>query len=96
MVVECLEWEVVKSCVICGEGDGVLNWTSSGVIDERMRVMLIDPLLELEVVEELLEEEMLSMEEEEVSLVDGVFEGALGALTLEIEALVDAIEVYDG
>ncbi|GKD22338.1 hypothetical protein Tco_1224041, partial [Tanacetum coccineum] len=32
------------------------------------------------VVEELLEEEMLSMEDEEVPLVDGVFEGALGAL----------------
>ncbi|GKA36136.1 hypothetical protein Tco_0722627, partial [Tanacetum coccineum] len=32
------------------------------------------------VVEELLEEEMLSMEDEEVPLVNGVFEGALGAL----------------
>ncbi|GKE11695.1 hypothetical protein Tco_1415246, partial [Tanacetum coccineum] len=40
----------------CEEGDGVLNWTSSGVIGER------------------------SMEDEEVPLVDGVFEGALGAL----------------
>ncbi|GKB21877.1 hypothetical protein Tco_0855800 [Tanacetum coccineum] len=49
-----------------------------------------------EVVEELLEEEMLSMEEEEVSLVNGVFEGAFGALALEIEALVDAMEVYGG
>ncbi|GJX13617.1 hypothetical protein Tco_0205375 [Tanacetum coccineum] len=46
-----------------------------------------------------LEEEMVgefkchcSMEDEEVPLVDGVFEGALGAL----EALVDAMEVYDG
>nr|GFC13066.1 hypothetical protein [Tanacetum cinerariifolium] len=38
-----------------------------------------------------------SMEEEEVSLVDGVFEGAFRALeALEIEALVDAMEVYDG
>ncbi|GJY38489.1 retrovirus-related pol polyprotein LINE-1 [Tanacetum coccineum] len=34
----------------------------------------------LEVVEELLEEEMLSMEDEEVPFVDGVFEFALGAL----------------
>ncbi|GKB42510.1 hypothetical protein Tco_0887452, partial [Tanacetum coccineum] len=34
-----------------------------------------------------------SMEEEEVSLVDGVFEGAFGALeALEMEALVDAME----
>ncbi|GJV53699.1 hypothetical protein Tco_1449440 [Tanacetum coccineum] len=39
-----------------GEGDGVSNWTSSGVIGER------------------------SIEDEEVSLVDGVLEGALGAL----------------
>ncbi|GJS04212.1 retrovirus-related pol polyprotein from transposon TNT 1-94 [Tanacetum coccineum] len=37
-----------------------------------------------------------SMEDEEVYLVDGVLEGALGALALEIEALVDAIEVYGG
>nr|GEU43983.1 hypothetical protein [Tanacetum cinerariifolium] len=55
-----------------GEGDGVSNWTSSGVIGK------------------------MSMEEEEVSLVDGVFEGALGALALEMEALVDAMVVYGG
>nr|GEV38126.1 putative ribonuclease H-like domain-containing protein [Tanacetum cinerariifolium] len=36
------------------------------------------------------------MEEEEVPLVDGVFEGALGALALEMEALVDSIVVYGG
>ncbi|GKF16711.1 hypothetical protein Tco_0061629, partial [Tanacetum coccineum] len=41
---------------IGGEGDGVSNWTSSGVIGER------------------------SIEDEKVSLVDGVLEGALGAL----------------
>ncbi|GJR25444.1 hypothetical protein Tco_1101676 [Tanacetum coccineum] len=41
---------------IGGEDNGVLNWTSSGVIGER------------------------SMEDEEVPLVDGVFEGAFGAL----------------
>ncbi|GKE75125.1 hypothetical protein Tco_1537166 [Tanacetum coccineum] len=41
---------------IGGEGDGVLNWTSSGVIGKR------------------------SVEDEEVPLVDGLFEGALGAL----------------
>ncbi|GJU27712.1 hypothetical protein Tco_1166333 [Tanacetum coccineum] len=40
----------------CGKGDGVSNWTSSGVIGER------------------------SIEDEEVSLVDGVLKGALGAL----------------
>ncbi|GJY81685.1 ATP-dependent DNA helicase PIF1-like protein [Tanacetum coccineum] len=37
-----------------------------------------------------------SMEEEDVSLVDGVFEGAFGALALEMEALVDAMDVYGG
>ncbi|GJU83573.1 putative reverse transcriptase domain-containing protein [Tanacetum coccineum] len=51
--------------------------------------------LELEVVEKLptlLEEEKLSIEDEEVSLVDGVLEGALGALeALEMEAPVDAM-----
>nr|GFA25030.1 hypothetical protein [Tanacetum cinerariifolium] len=40
------------------------------------------------------------MEDEEVPLVDGVFEGALGSLALEMEALVDAIEndvfAFDG
>nr|GEW16688.1 hypothetical protein [Tanacetum cinerariifolium] len=36
-----------------------------------------------------------SMDEEEVSLVDGIFKGAFGALeALEMEALVDAMEVY--
>ncbi|GJT89424.1 hypothetical protein Tco_1071141, partial [Tanacetum coccineum] len=33
-----------------------------------------------------------SIEDEEVSLVDGVLEGALGALGLDREALVDAVE----
>ncbi|GKC41810.1 hypothetical protein Tco_1059532, partial [Tanacetum coccineum] len=37
-----------------------------------------------------------SMEDEEVYLVGGVFEGAFGALALEIEALVDAMKVYGG
>nr|GEY52981.1 hypothetical protein [Tanacetum cinerariifolium] len=40
---------------------------------------------------------VLSIKDEEVPLVDGVFEGALGALeALKIEALVDAMEVYGG
>ncbi|GJZ73900.1 hypothetical protein Tco_0638046 [Tanacetum coccineum] len=34
------------------------------------------------------------MEDEEVHLVNGVFEGALGALALEMEALVDAMEDF--
>ncbi|GKF29580.1 hypothetical protein Tco_0095922, partial [Tanacetum coccineum] len=53
-----------------GKGDGVSNWTSSGVIGER------------------------SIEDEEVSLIDGVLEGALGAL--EMEALVDVMDVDNG
>ncbi|GKA25370.1 hypothetical protein Tco_0711479 [Tanacetum coccineum] len=39
-------------------------------------------------------DDLVSMKEEEVSLVDGVFEGAFGALALEIEALVDAMEGF--
>nr|GEV09347.1 hypothetical protein [Tanacetum cinerariifolium] len=38
----------------------------------------------------------MSIEEEEVPLVDGVFEGALGALALEMEALVDDMVVDRG
>ncbi|GKD17477.1 hypothetical protein Tco_1206635, partial [Tanacetum coccineum] len=37
-----------------------------------------------------------SMEEQEVPLVDDVFEGALGALALEMKALVDAMVVDRG
>ncbi|GKG56015.1 hypothetical protein Tco_0577090, partial [Tanacetum coccineum] len=40
------------------------------------------------------------MEDVEVATVDGVFKGAFGALgdktCLEVEALVDAMEVYGG
>ncbi|GJR26541.1 hypothetical protein Tco_1102773 [Tanacetum coccineum] len=96
------KFQGIGCSMIGDEGDGVSNWTSSG-----------------------------SIEDEEVSLVDGVLEGALGALgdeirslgdgvvvsswvkstkncfgrmmlifslleTLEIEALVEAIEVYGG
>ncbi|GJW85584.1 hypothetical protein Tco_0158729 [Tanacetum coccineum] len=51
---------------------------------------------ELEEDENTMTEGLGSMEEEEVPLVDGVFEGALGALALEMEALVDAMVVYSG
>ncbi|GJR34731.1 hypothetical protein Tco_1210415 [Tanacetum coccineum] len=44
--------------------------------------------LELEVVEELLEEEMLSIEDEEVPLVNGVFEGEVGALGMRFDVRV--------
>ncbi|GJT80589.1 hypothetical protein Tco_1054931 [Tanacetum coccineum] len=103
-VVECLEREVVKACVLCKK-------TCIGVhllIQRREYGYECNTSMNLhelqegskewddqrEVVKELLEEEMLSMEDEEVSLVDGVFEGVFGALALEMEALVDAMEVY--
>ncbi|GJY23663.1 hypothetical protein Tco_0397321 [Tanacetum coccineum] len=50
------KFQGIRCPMIGGEGDGVSNWTSSGVIGER------------------------SIEDEEMSLVDDVLEGALGAL----------------
>ncbi|GJV73429.1 hypothetical protein Tco_1493424 [Tanacetum coccineum] len=50
------KFQGIGCAMIGGEGDGVSNWTSSGVFCER------------------------SIEDEEVSLVDGVLDGALGAL----------------
>ncbi|GKA17670.1 hypothetical protein Tco_0697507 [Tanacetum coccineum] len=70
------------------EGDGVLNWMSIGVIGER-------PLVDGDV-EEVGDLSLESMEDEEVATVDGVFEGAFGALGLEVEALMDTVEVYSG
>ncbi|GKE86673.1 hypothetical protein Tco_1560415, partial [Tanacetum coccineum] len=67
------------------KGDGVLNWMSSGVIGER-------PLFD-EDVEEVGDLSLESMEDEKVATMDGVFEGAFGALGLEVEALVDVMEV---
>ncbi|GJX06608.1 hypothetical protein Tco_0194540 [Tanacetum coccineum] len=119
------KFQGIGCSMIGGEGDGVSNWTSSGVIGERVTVMSIVHFLELDVVEKPLEEEIL------VGSIDGVLEGALGALgddirslgdgvfvsswvkstnncfggmmlifglleTLEIEALVEAMEVYGG
>ncbi|GJU29981.1 hypothetical protein Tco_1173570 [Tanacetum coccineum] len=45
---------------------------------------------------ELLGKYLEAMEDDEVALMDGVFEGAFGALgdeSLEVEALVDTMEV---
>nr|GEX14105.1 hypothetical protein [Tanacetum cinerariifolium] len=44
-------------------------------------------------VEEVGDLSLEEMEDEEVAMVDGVFEGAFGALGLEVKALVDVIEV---
>ncbi|GKF14024.1 hypothetical protein Tco_0055486, partial [Tanacetum coccineum] len=52
--------------------DGVLNWMSNGVIDERLFVNGD--------VDEVGDLSLESMEDEEVPTVDGVFEGAFGAL----------------
>ncbi|GKC38522.1 zinc knuckle CX2CX4HX4C containing protein [Tanacetum coccineum] len=62
-----------------GEGDGVANWTSSGVIGERLRVMSIDAFfLELEEVEELLEEEMLMSSTLEMEAIVDEEDGEVG------------------
>ncbi|GJR91398.1 hypothetical protein Tco_0215409 [Tanacetum coccineum] len=37
-----MHWSSSLNPKISGEGDGVSNWTSSGVIRERVRVMSID------------------------------------------------------
>ncbi|GJS89772.1 hypothetical protein Tco_0772408 [Tanacetum coccineum] len=52
------KFQGIGCAMIGGEGDGVSNWTSSGVFGERVRGPLMH-YLELEVVEKLLEEEML-------------------------------------
>ncbi|GJW00037.1 hypothetical protein Tco_1555288 [Tanacetum coccineum] len=64
--------------------------SNSEVIGERVR-----PLVEGDV-KEVGDLSFEAMGDDEVALVDGVFEGAFGALgdeSLEVEALVDAIEV---
>ncbi|GKA37642.1 hypothetical protein Tco_0724207 [Tanacetum coccineum] len=68
----------------------------NGVIGERVR-----PLVDGDV-EEDGDLSLKAIEDEEVALVDGVFEGAFGALGdeslldgLEVEALVDAMEVVE-
>ncbi|GJV51703.1 hypothetical protein Tco_1447444 [Tanacetum coccineum] len=62
---------------------------SSGVIGERVR-----PLVDGDV-EEVGDLSLEAMEDEEVALVVGVFDGAFGALGDEMEALVDAMEVVE-
>ncbi|GKD38120.1 hypothetical protein Tco_1258327 [Tanacetum coccineum] len=111
------------------KGDGVSNWTSSGVIGERVRVMSSDAFSELEGGETLgggdvggssatigesdVDEGALGALGDEIgSLGDGVFvsswvkstNNCLGGMmlifglleALEIEALVEAMEVYGG
>ncbi|GKF63354.1 hypothetical protein Tco_0186802, partial [Tanacetum coccineum] len=67
--------------MIGGEGDGVSNWTSSGVFGERGDVDDVGDL------------GMQSIEDEEVAFVDGVLEGALGALGDEFGSLGDGVFV---
>ncbi|GJR88626.1 hypothetical protein Tco_0212637 [Tanacetum coccineum] len=71
-----------------------------GVIGERMRVMSMGSLSCVGGGGDTLGGgELEAMEDEEVALVDGIFEGAFGALGDEswclVEALVDAIEVVE-
>ncbi|GJU27705.1 hypothetical protein Tco_1166326 [Tanacetum coccineum] len=81
------------------EDDGVLNWMSSGVIRERVRVMSMGSLPCVGGGGGTLGGGEIAMEDEEVPLVDGVFKGAFGALGDEswclVEALVDVMEVVE-
>ncbi|GJT22165.1 hypothetical protein Tco_0892102 [Tanacetum coccineum] len=74
----CLTGEEIEFGKRGGEGDRV-NWTSSGVIGERVRVMSMDAFSLVGGGGGTLRGGD-SIEDEEVSLVDGVLEGALGAL----------------
>ncbi|GJZ25033.1 putative reverse transcriptase domain-containing protein [Tanacetum coccineum] len=67
-------------------------------VDTRFSSMLdIDPVKINTSYEVELADGRVSIEDEEVSLVDGALEGALGALeALEMEALVDAMDVDNG
>ncbi|GJR88945.1 hypothetical protein Tco_0212956 [Tanacetum coccineum] len=71
--------------------EGSMEW------DDQREV--VEPLVDGDV-EEVGDLSLESMKDEEVATVDGVFEGAFWVLDdktcLEVEALVDAIEVYGG
>ncbi|GJW50072.1 hypothetical protein Tco_0091423 [Tanacetum coccineum] len=90
----------MKACIQCEEQhalvfisqykdkSSVVKQHKTGVSNAQEGSKEWDDQRLLEEVEELLEEGMLSMEEEEVPLVDGVFEGTLGALGDESDAWV--------
>ncbi|GJR56285.1 hypothetical protein Tco_1406806 [Tanacetum coccineum] len=91
VVVASLVVVVGKACVQCGGGT-----LEGGEIGE-FKKELVDGG-----VEEVGDLNLESMEDEEVALVDGVFEGAFGALGDEtwflgdgVEALLDAMEVVE-
>ncbi|GJV80317.1 hypothetical protein Tco_1516187 [Tanacetum coccineum] len=88
MVVECLSTDVQLSRCLTGEGiefgkgggeGDRVNWTSSRVIGERVRVMSMDAFSLVRGGGGTLGGGE-SIKDEEISLVDGVLEGALGAL----------------
>nr|GEX91960.1 hypothetical protein [Tanacetum cinerariifolium] len=73
---------------------------SSGVIGERVKVMSMGLLSCVSGGGGTLGGGEIAMKDDEVALVDGIFEGAFGALGdeswcfgLEVEALVEAMEV---
>ncbi|GJW55173.1 hypothetical protein Tco_0099258 [Tanacetum coccineum] len=91
---ECKRIKKASSRIASGEGDGVSNWISSGVIGYMGREFLsLMYFLELEVVEKLLEEEMLVGSSNHLVKVMLM---RLMIWALEIEALVDVMDVDNG
>ncbi|GJT71519.1 hypothetical protein Tco_1030805 [Tanacetum coccineum] len=83
------KFQGIRCAMIGGEGDGVSNWTSRvGLFWERVNVISINAFLSLSGGETL-----KSIEDEEISFVDGVLEGALGALGDKIRSLGDGVFV---
>ncbi|GJX75197.1 hypothetical protein Tco_0313792 [Tanacetum coccineum] len=101
------KFQGIGCSMIGGEGDGVSNWTLSDVIGKRS---IKDE--EVSLVDGVLEGALGALGDEIESLVDGVFmsywvkstNNCFGGMmlifglleTLEIEALVEAMEVYGG
>ncbi|GJU56187.1 hypothetical protein Tco_1229901 [Tanacetum coccineum] len=88
VVVANLVVVVVRACVQFGGGGGTLR----GGDIVKVKYPLVDGDGE-----EVGDLSLESIKDEEVATVDGVFEGAFGALEgLEVEALMDAMKVYGG
>ncbi|GJR19452.1 hypothetical protein Tco_0967979 [Tanacetum coccineum] len=92
--VECFSSpkDTISDIIPNGQDISPLN-PRSGVVTGIIRIFTFGRSL-LNDVDEVSNLGMKSIEDEEVSLVDGVLEGALGEL--EMEALVDAMDVDNG